>query len=69
LTNHNIDSKITPNFLRTGDDILQLRKKIMKLWEKIFALNPFCEDCENNYYIYLQTILQDDELVKTEQSV
>ena len=67
LTNQNIDSKITKNFLRTGDDILQLRKKIMKLWEKIFALNPFCEDCENNYYIYLQTILQDDELVKTEQ--
>ena len=67
LTNQNIDSKITPNFLRTGDDILQLRKKILKLWEKIFALNPFCEDCENNYYIYLQTILQDDELVKTEQ--
>ena len=67
LTNQNIDSKITQNFLHTGDDILQLRKKIMKLWEKIFALNPFCEDCENNYYIYLQTILQDDELVKTEQ--
>jgi len=67
LTNQNIDSKITQNFLRTGDDILLLRKKILKLWEKIFALNPFCEDCENNYYIYLQTILQDDELVKTEQ--
>ena len=67
LTNRNIDSKITQNFLRTGDDILLLRKKIMKLWEKIFELNPFCEDCESNYYIYLQTILQDDELVKTEQ--
>ena len=67
LTNHNIDSKITQNFLRAGDDILLLRKKILKLWEKIFELNPFCEDCENNYYLYLQTILQDDELVKTEQ--
>ena len=67
LTNQNIDSKITQNFLHTGDDILLLRKKIMKLWEKIFALNPFCEDCENNYYIYLQTILQDDELLKTEE--
>ena len=66
LTNFNIDSNITQNFLNTGDDILQLRKKILKLWEKIFELNPFCEDCENNYYIYLQTILQDEELVKSE---
>ena len=67
LTNQNIDSKITQNFLKIGDEILLLRKKIMKLWEKIFALNPFCEECKTNYEIYLRTILQDDELFKTEQ--
>ena len=67
LTNQNIDSKITQNFLKIGDEILLLRKKIMKLWEKIFALNPFCDECENNYNIYLQTILQDNELAKAEQ--
>ena len=66
LTNQNIDSKITQNFLKIGDEILLLRKKIMKLWEKIFALNPFCDECEKNYQIYLQTILQDDELYKAE---
>ena len=65
LTNQNIDSKITQNFLKIGDQILQLRKKIMKLWEKIFALNPFCDDCEADYFIYLGIILQDDELVKS----
>ena len=67
LTNQNTDVKITKNFLKIGDEIILLRKKIMKLWEKIFSLNPFCDDCENNYYIYLQTILQDDELYKAEQ--
>ena len=67
LTNHNIDSKITQNFLNTGNDILLLRKKIMKLWEKIFELNPFCEESEHNYDHYLQDILQDDELFKTEK--
>ena len=66
LTNQNIESKITQNFLKIGDEILLLRKKIMKLWEKIIALNPFCEDCDNDYKIYLKTILQDDELYKTE---
>ena len=68
LTNQNIDTKITQNFLQTGDDILLLRKKIMKLWEKIFALNPFCREC-NNYYIdlYLEKILQDDDLCKSEE--
>ena len=67
LTNQNIDSKITQNFLRTGDDILLLREKIMKLWKKIFELNTFCEDCANNYYSYLTDILQDDELQKNEE--
>ena len=67
LTNHNIDSKITQNFLRTGDDILLLRKKLLKLWEKIFALHPFCEDAEQYYFLYLKDILKDDELLKTEK--
>jgi hypothetical protein len=67
LTNQNIDSKITQNFLKIGDEILQLRKKIIKLWEKIIALNPFCEDCYENYNLYLSTILQDEEMAKTEK--
>ena len=67
LTNQNIDSKITQNFLKIGDEILQLRKKIMKLWEKIFRLNPFCEDCESDYFLYLEKILQDDDMVKAEK--
>ena len=68
LTNQNIDSKITQNFLKTGDDILLLRKKIMKLWEKIFQLNIYNEDCKKNYItIYLEKILQDDDLAKIEE--
>ena len=67
LMNHDTDTKVTKNFLKIGDEILLLRKKIMKLWEKIFALNPFCEDCQEHYRTYLEGVLQDDELYKTEE--
>ena len=67
LTNQNIDSKITQNFLRIGDEILQLRKIIIKLQGKIVALNPFCEDCEGNYLLYLGTILKNEEMAKTKK--
>ena len=66
LTNPNVDSKITENFLKAGDNILLLRKIIMKLWEKIIALNPFCEDCKSSFTTYLMNILKDEEQAKVE---
>ena len=69
LTNQNIDIKNTQNFLKVGDEILKLRKKIMKLWEKILQLNPFCDECENDYILYLEKILQDDDLLKSEKKI
>ena len=67
LTNPNVDSKITENFLKAGDNILLLRKIIMKLWEKIISLNPFCEDYKNSFSIYLMHILKDEEQAKVEE--
>jgi hypothetical protein len=60
-------TKTTENFLKIGEDILTLRKDILNLWEKIILLNPFSDESEKDYIIYLDTILQDDILLKTEE--
>ena len=59
--------KITENFLKTGENILTLRKDIFKIWEKIIELNPFSNEIKNDYMLYLKSILQDDNLAKDEE--
>ena len=59
--------KTTENFLKIGEDILKLRQDIINLWEKIMLLNPFSSESEKDYMIYLETILQDDVLMRTEE--
>ena len=66
LKNNVSTPKTTQNFLKIGEDILRLRKEIIKLWEKIIELNPFSDESEKDYMLYLQTILQDDVLARTE---
>jgi len=67
LKNSVTTAKTTENFLKIGEDILTLRKDILNLWEKIILLNPFSDESEKDYMIYLDTILQDDVLLKTEE--
>ena len=66
LKNNVSTPKTTENFLKIGEDILKLRKEILKLWEKIVELNPFSDESEKDYMLYLETILQDDILARTE---
>ena len=66
LKNNVTTPKTTENFLKIGEDILRLRKEILKLWEKIVELNPFSDESEKDYMLYLETILQDDILARTE---
>ena len=60
-------TKTTENFLKIGEDILSIRKDILNLWEKLILLNPFSDEIEKDYMIYLETILNDDLLVSTEE--
>ena len=66
LKNNVSTPKTTENFLKLGEDILKLRKEILKLWEKLVELNPFSDESEKDYMLYLETILQDDILARTE---
>ena len=67
LKNNITTSKTTENFLKIGEDILSLRQEILNLWEKIILLNPFSNESEKDYMIYLETILKDDLLMRTEE--
>ena len=59
-------SKTSENFLKTGDEVLSLRKDILNLWEKIILLNPFNDENEKDFILYLDTI-KDDVLKRTEE--
>ena len=67
LKNSNTTSNTTQNFLKIGDEILKLRKEILSLWEKLILLNPFNNESEKDFMLYLDTILQDDLLVNDEE--
>lgn len=66
LRNNITTSNSTENFLNLGEDILILRKEIIKLWEKMMELNPFNEEAFREYTIYLRDIIQDDILLRNE---
>ena len=67
LRNNITTGKVTRNFLRTGEEILNLKEEIFKIWKQIIGLNPFCTESENDYMLYLKSILQDDTLAKNEE--
>lgn len=66
LRNNTTNSKTTKHFLKIGKDILDIRKEILKLWQRILELNPFSDESERDYMLYLETIMQDDLLAKIE---
>jgi hypothetical protein len=53
--------------LKIGEDILNLRKDILGLWDKIILLNPFNNESQKDYMIYIEIILQDDALMRSEE--
>ena len=67
LKNSVTTTKITESFLKIGETILKLRNEILTLWNKIIELNPFSDDSEKDYMLYLKIILQDDVLAKSEE--
>ena len=66
LKNKVTNPKTTESFLKLGENILTLRKEILAIWEKIVDLNPFSDESERDYMLYLETILQDDILARQE---
>ena len=67
LKNTTTSPKSTKNFLRIGESILSLRKEILNLWNKIITLNPFSDENEKDYMLYLETIIQDEDLAQKEE--
>jgi hypothetical protein len=67
LRNNITTGKTAENFLKTGENILDLRNDIIKIWEKIIELNPFSNENENDYMLYLKTIMQDETFAKNEE--
>ena len=66
LKNNITFSNTSSNFMKTGKNILKIRKEILTIWEKITELNPFSDESYKDYMLYLDTILQDDILVREE---
>ena len=67
LRNNINTGKVTENFLKTGENILNLRNEIFKIWEKIIELNPFSNESQGDFMLYLKTIMQDDIMAKEEE--
>ena len=66
LKNSVTTNKTTENILKSGDNIFKIRNEIITIWNKIIKLNPFCDDCHGDYMLYVDTILQDEILVREE---
>ena len=66
LKNNISTEKTTETFLRTGENILSLKKNILNIWNKMIELNPVDIEAEKDYMIYLDVILQDEFLKKEE---
>ena len=67
LRNNTNSRKCTSNFLGLGNSILNLRKEILDIWNKIIDLNPFSDEAERDYMLYLETIIQDESLSQKEK--
>ena len=69
LRNNSNSSKITYNFLKIGKNIISLRNEILNIWANIIKLNPFSDEAEKDYLLYLETIIQDEELAEKEDKI
>ena len=67
LRNNVTTTKSTETFLNLGNTILNLRKEILDIWNKIIELNPFSDEIEKDYMLYLETIIQDEHLTQKEK--
>ena len=65
-TNNDININSSDKLLKIGNSLLILRNEIISLWEKIININPFCYEAEKDYIMYIENIIQDDELYKEE---
>jgi len=66
LKNKNRTEKITENFLKNGKNILNSRKEIIILWQKLIEINPFDNEIYNDYMLYINSIIQDEFLAQEE---
>ena len=67
LKNNQTSNSNIEIFLKAGEKIIGLRKEIILLWDKIMKLNPFCEENEQDYLLYLSKIIQDKEMALKEE--
>ena len=67
LRNNTNTQKSTSSFLKFGNSILKIRKEILDIWNKIIDLNPFSDETEKDYMLYLETIIQDEGLAQKEK--
>ena len=67
LKNTQTNKNLALTFMKTGEKILKLRSVIIELWGKIIKLNPFNEENERDYLLYIETIIQDLDLAQKEQ--
>ena len=58
--------KTTENFLKTANNIIKTRKEVLIIWQKIIEINPFSDELYKDYMLYINTILQDEVLVREE---
>ena len=65
-TNTDININSSNKFLKIGNNLLKLRNEIISLWDKIININPFCYEAQKDYLMYIENIIQDDELYKEE---
>ena len=64
--NNQINNKSSLTLLKIGTNLIKLRKEIIDLWDKIIHINPFCIEAEKDYLMYIENIIQDEELLKEE---
>ena len=66
LKNNTYNIKSSKMFLKIGSEIIKTRFEINNIWENIIKLNPFCDEEENDYLLYLENIIQDNDLAEKE---
>ena len=66
LKNSNVTNKTAENFLKCGENIFKTRSEIKIIWDKLNELNPFNDECQRDYMLYLNEIIQDECLAREE---
>ena len=66
LKNNITTEKVAENLLKTGESLLDLRKNIISIWDRMIELNPLDSEAERDYMVYLDVIVQDEFLKKEE---